>query len=120
MPKWSYCLLIITLFVFKHLNAATYVVIMMYLIHASYYPHFTFFPQYYIYYFFRIIIYIIIIYIISLSLNYYTYITKSQVKQSFKSVCVQLYLSYDASYVHRRGRGDNEKIDIFLLVTTGL
>ena len=28
--------------------------------------------------------------------------------------------SYDALRAHRRGRGDNSKIDIFLLVTTRL
>ena len=30
------------------------------------------------------------------------------------------YLTYDASRVHRRGRGDKPKNDIFLLVTTRL
>ena len=29
-------------------------------------------------------------------------------------------LTYDASRAHRRGRGDNSKNDIFLLVTTRL
>ena len=29
-------------------------------------------------------------------------------------------LSYDALRAHRKGRGDNSKIDIFLLVTTRL
>ena len=28
------------------------------------------------------------------------------------------YWCYDASLVHRRGRGDKEKLDIFVLVTT--
>ena len=31
---------------------------------------------------------------------------------------MQSYLCYDASLAHRRGRGDKEKIAIFLLVTT--
>ena len=37
-----------------------------------------------------------------------------------RSVSVHSDLSYDASRAHRRGRGDNSKIDIFLLVTTRL
>ena len=37
-----------------------------------------------------------------------------------RSVSVHLDFSYDALRAHRRGRGDNSKIDIFLLVTTRL
>ena len=36
---------------------------------------------------------------------------------SFRSMSVHLYLNYDASRAHRRGRGDKQKIDIILLVT---
>ena len=37
-----------------------------------------------------------------------------------RSVSVHSDLSYDALHAHRRGRRDNSKIDIFLLVTTRL
>ena len=37
-----------------------------------------------------------------------------------RSVSVHSDFSYDALRAHRRGRGDNSKIDIFLLVTTRL
>ena len=43
-----------------------------------------------------------------------------KVATRYRSVSVHSDLSYDASRAHRRGRGDNSKIDIFWLVTTRL
>ena len=122
MPKWSYCLLINYTFRIQT-SECSYVCSYndvpnpCFLLSTFYfffsqnyiYVYILLFPNYYIHYY--------CIHYITFSKLLYIY-NKSQVKQSFRSVSVQLYLSYDTSYVHRRGRGDKEKNDIFVLVTT--
>ena len=56
-------------------------------------------------------------YLVDIKMHLYCY-QKDRTRS--RSVSVHLDLTYDASRAHRRGCGDKQKNDIFLLVTTRL